>query len=60
MVLAEEEAVVVGAADFPAAEPAVEPTACFQAAAMVVSSVEHPAEQLIPLPAAYSDRSPDS
>ena len=53
MALAEAEAAVVEAADFPAGEPAVEPTACFQAAALVVSSVAHPVEQLIRLPAAY-------
>ena len=58
--LAEGEAAVVEAADFPAVEPAVEPMACFQVAAMVVSSVAHPAEQLIRLPAVYLDRSPDS
>ena len=60
MALAVEAAAGVVAADFPAGEVAVEPTACFQAAAMVVSSVAHPAEQLTRLPAAYLDRSPDS
>ena len=61
MALAEgEEVGVVEAADFPAVELAVEPMACFQVAAMVVSSVAHSAEQLIRLPAVYLDRSPDS